>query len=80
MGANDALWLIGGVAALFVVIFFVARNEIVKRRLTCPRTGEGADVLVKQRFEGDGKPVRVKACSLLDDPTEVDCEQDCIKS
>ena len=70
--------VIGGVLALFAVVFFTARNEIVKQRLKCPRSGEVADMLVKRRFETQ-RPLRVKSCNLLEDPTHVDCGQDCIK-
>jgi len=78
MPANETWLLIVGIVALGSIVFFVARNEIVKKRLACPRTGEEAEVEVKRRFEGR-KDLRVKSCSLLDDPTEVDCEQACIK-
>lgn len=77
MGVNDLL-LIGGVVALSLIVFFVARNEIVRRRLTCPRKGQIADVEVKRRFS-TGKELRVKSCTLLDEPTHVDCEQECIR-
>ena len=78
MPALGTWLLIGGVVALGSIVFFVARNEIVKKRLTCPRTGEEAEVCVQRRFEGR-KDLRVKSCNLLDDPQTVDCEQACIK-
>jgi hypothetical protein len=79
MDISEVPLLIAGVLVLFAAVFFVARNEVVKRRLKCPRTGEDADVWVKRRVEGARKPLRIKSCSLLDDPTHVDCGQDCIK-
>ena len=78
MDINEVPLLLVGVLALFALVFFVARNEIVRRRLKCPRSGEIAELWVKRRFEGR-RPLRVKSCDLLDDPTHVDCDQDCIK-
>ena len=68
------------VLALFTVIYFVARNERVRRRVLCPRSGEDAEVEMVQRFEGDKKPVSIKSCDQLPDPENVDCDQDCIRS
>jgi hypothetical protein len=79
METNEALLLVGGVLLLFVVVFFVARNSLVKRRLTCPRHEEEADVEILERHDS-GKPLKVKSCSLLPDPSHVDCDEDCIKS
>jgi hypothetical protein len=73
----ETLLLIGGVLTLFVVVYFVARNEIVRRRLTCPRSGRIADVEVKRRFEKD-KDLHVKSCDQLEDPENVTCEEECI--
>ena len=78
MEVNELILVIAGVIVLGALVFFAARNEIVKRRLACPHKGEDAEVEVKRRFEG-GKPVRVESCTLLDDPTHVTCDEACIK-
>jgi len=79
METETALLLIGGVLLVFVVVFFVARNQVVKRRLTCPNKHAEADVEILERHDS-GEPVHVKSCSLLDEPTRVDCPEDCIKT
>jgi hypothetical protein len=71
--------VIVAVLLLFVILYFVARNEVVKRRVTCPRTGTTAEIDQIQRFEGEKRPVGVKRCDLLPDPDEVDCDEDCLK-
>ncbi|MHC4549243.1 MAG: hypothetical protein ACYTEZ_10750 [Planctomycetota bacterium] len=80
METTEALLLVGAVLLVFAAVYFVARNEIVKRRLTCPRSGSTAEVEVLRRFEGRQKPVRVKSCSLFEDPKQVECEQDCLEA
>ena len=64
---------------IFSVAIFLGRNELVKRKLICPRKGIIADVGVVQRFQKPDKPVRVKHCNLLNDPKRVDCGQECLK-
>ena len=64
--------------AIFVVGLFLGRNELRKRKLSCPRKREMADVDVIQRYDRPDKPVRVKSCDLLDDPNTVDCEEECL--
>ena len=78
MNATEAWLLIGAVLVLFFSLYLVVRNEIVRRRLVCPRTGATADVEILRRSEGRHQPVRVRSCSLFDDPKRVDCEQDCL--
>ena len=78
MEVNELFLVIAGVIVLGAVVFFIARNDVVKRRIACPHKGQDAEVEVKQRFEG-GKPVRVESCTLLDDPTHVTCDEACIK-
>jgi len=79
MQMPGALVLIAAVVGLFLCLYAVARNEVVRRALTCPRTGERADVEVLQRFEGRRKPIRIKSCSLFADPRNVTCAQDCLR-
>lgn len=71
-------WVLPAVTAAFLVLFFVMRNERVRRVLACPIKHEDAEVELVQRYQKPDKPVRVTRCSLLDDPTRVDCGQACI--
>lgn len=80
MESIEALVLIAAVVALFCAVFFVARNETVWRRVVCPRNGKTAEVQVVRRFEGKQKPVRIRSCSLFENPRKVDCAQDCLGS
>jgi hypothetical protein len=79
MNIYDVPLVVVAVLVVFALVFFAARNEIVRRRLKCPRTGTDADVSIKRRFEGNHRALRVTSCSLLADPTHVDCGQDCIR-
>ena len=67
------------IAVVFTVAMIVGRNEIVKRKLRCPRTDTIADVEVKRRSLRPSKQVGVESCSLLPDPTHVDCAQECLE-
>ena len=78
METTEAWLLISAVLVVFFALYLVVRNEIVRRRLVCPRTGATAEVEVVRRSEGRHKPVRVRSCSLFADPKRVECEQDCI--
>ena len=81
MTSIEALIVVACVVGLFVAIYFVARNVLLRRRLQCPYSGETADVQVLHRGEhGDGEALGVKSCSLLPDPAEVDCDQACLAS
>jgi len=72
-------WVLPAVTAAFLALYFVMRNERVRRLLSCPHRHETAEVELVQRYQKPEKPVRVTRCSLLADPTHVDCGQDCIK-
>lgn len=78
MQSADVILLLGGVLALFAIIYLMARNEVVKRRLVCPRTGAVADVEVVRRAERPQKEVRVRSCSLFADPRRVECSGECL--
>jgi len=71
-------WVLPAVTAAFLVLYFVMRNERVRRVLRCPVKHEAAEVELVQRYQKPDQPVRVTRCSLLDDPTHVDCSQACI--
>ena len=80
MTSIEALIVVACVVGLFVAIYFVARNVILRRRLQCPYSGEPADVQVLHRGEhGDGEALGVKSCSLLPDPDVVGCDQACLE-
>ena len=66
------------ITALFVVGMVVGRNELVRRRLACPHKGERADVKLLRRYMSPAKLLRIKRCDLLEDPTRVDCDQECL--
>ena len=71
-------WVLPAVTAAFLVLYFVMRNERVRRLLSCPVKHETAEVELVQRYQKPDQPVRVTRCSLLEDPTKVDCGQACI--
>lgn len=78
MDLSSGLLLIGAILVAFCAVYFVARNERIRRRVLCPRRHQLADIEVVRRFESK-KPVRVRTCTLFDDPTRVNCPQDCLK-
>ena len=81
MSSIEALVIVACVVCLFVGIYFVARNVILRRQLQCPYSGETSDVEVLHRgVHGEGEALGVKSCTLLPDPTEVDCDQACLES
>jgi len=67
------------IALVFLAAMIVGRNEIVKRRLTCPRNGLPAEVDLVRRSLRPRHLVRIESCSLLPDPRKVDCGQDCLR-
>jgi len=73
------LWVIPAVTAAFLVLFFLMRNERVRRVLFCPVKKVEAEVEIVQRYQDPGRALRVKSCNLLEDPQRVDCGQDCIR-
>jgi len=74
----EALLVVLAVAVAFALLYLVGRHEVVRRKLTCPRTGVTANVDVVQRYHEPTQPVRVRSCDLLPDPKKVDCSQDCL--
>jgi hypothetical protein len=75
---TEVLLLVVGVLVLFGLLYVILRNEIVWRKVTCPRTGVAAEVEVVRRSDGRQQPVRVRSCSLFDEPRRLTCEQDCL--
>lgn len=73
------LWVLLPIAAVAVVLLLLMRNEVVRRLLACPVKHAEAEVRVVQRYREPSKPVRIKSCSLLEDPERIDCSQACIR-
>ena len=68
------------IAVIFVVAMVIGRNELVKRKLDCPRKKKTAEVELLRRSLWPSKLVRVKRCSLLEAPTKINCDQECLKT
>lgn len=79
MPTADVFYLAGAVVLLFAIVYLAARNEVVRRKLVCPRSGTIADVEVVRRYEKPDREVRVRSCSLFADPRRVECAGDCLK-
>jgi hypothetical protein len=71
-------WVLIPITAVFAVSMLLARNELVRRALTCPLKHAEAEVDVVQRYDEPAKPIRVRACSLLPDSKRIACPQTCI--
>jgi hypothetical protein len=67
-----------GILLLFGLLYFTLRNETVWRRVTCPTRGLVAEVEVVRRADGHLQPLKIRSCSLLDEPTRVTCGQECL--
>jgi len=67
-----------GVLVLFALLYITLRHEIVRRKVTCPRTGAAAEVEVVRRSDGRQRRVRIRSCNLFDEPRRLTCEQDCL--
>ncbi|MHC4974177.1 MAG: hypothetical protein ACYTG3_17800 [Planctomycetota bacterium] len=67
-----------GVLVLFGLLYFIVRNEIVLRKVTCPRNGAVAEVEIVRRSDGRQQPLRVRSCSLFEEPRRLTCSQDCL--
>lgn len=75
---TEVLLLVVGVLVLFGLLYVILRNEIVWRKVTCPRSGASAEVEVVRRSDGLQRPLRIRSCSLFDEPRRLTCEQDCL--
>lgn len=67
------------ITVVFLAAMIIGRNELVKRRLVCPRTGSTAEVELLRRSLLPSKLVGIKSCSLLPDPKKIDCGQHCLR-
>lgn len=71
---------IAAILIVFTAVYFLVRNAVVKRRLSCPHKGREMDLEVLHRgFSGEGKPLDVESCSAFADPRKVECDKACIK-
>jgi hypothetical protein len=68
------------ISLLFLVALVLGRNEIVQRKLACPRAGSTAEVELLRRSLRPGKIVGVRSCSLLADPRKITCGRECLKT
>jgi hypothetical protein len=75
---TEVLLLVVAVLVLFGLLYFILRNEIVRRKVTCPRGGAAAEVEVVRRADGRQQTLRIRSCSLFDEPRHLTCEQDCL--
>ena len=70
-----------GIVAVFLAVFYLVRNAVVRRKITCPVKKQEVQVdLLRRGFSGEGKALEVKSCSAFEDPRKLDCAQDCIKT
>ena len=76
--ATEVLLLVVGVLLLFGLLYFTLRFETVRRKVNCPRSGPAAEVEVVHRSDGRQQPIRIRSCSLFDEPRHLTCEQDCL--
>ena len=77
----ETLISLAAIVVLALVVYFAVRHTVVKRHLLCPREQKCVDVeQVRRGFHGEGKAVRVKSCTVFDDPKKVECDQECLKN
>lgn len=79
MTITVGLAVAGAVVAYFAVMALLGRNEVVEYDLTCPRTRTIAKTRIVQRYHRSDRPQRVRTCSILPNPSKIDCEQECLK-
>jgi len=71
---------IAAIGAVALLVYFLVRNAIVRRRTVCPRRGVSCEIEVLQRgFCGEGKPLRVESCTLFANPRRIECEEECLR-
>lgn len=78
MTITVGLAVAGAVVAYFAVMALLGRNEVVEYDLTCPRTRTIAKTSIVQRYHRSDRPQHVKTCSILPNPSKIDCEQECL--
>jgi hypothetical protein len=82
IGDREAMnpYLLIPLALVFAVALLLTRNEVMKRRLRCPRDGRDAKVGVVLRWGDPKRTVGVRSCDLLPNPRKVDCDQACLRA
>lgn len=78
MDTFHGLVVLAALTVLFTSLMLLGRNQLVRRRLRCPRDGDEAQVDVVERYTGSD-PVRVRSCDHLANPKRVDCDQGCLE-
>ena len=72
---------LAGITAFFVLVYFLVRNAVMKRKIVCPESGKTVEVeFLRKGFHGDGPPLRVVGCSAFPNPRKLDCKQECLKT
>jgi hypothetical protein len=74
------VWLVGlgAIGVLLTTVAYVSnRFNWRVHRVTCPASGEGADVLVKIDPRSGGR-VDIERCSACEEPSRVDCDKACL--
>jgi hypothetical protein len=72
---------LAGITAFFVLVYFLVRNAVVKKKLVCPVRGNTVEVeFLRQGFHGEGPPLRVVSCSAFPNPRKLECKQECLKT
>ena len=79
MELTELLLVLLAATVLCLAATFLGRNEVVRRKLRCPRTNTIANVDVVRGYCKPTESVRVKSCTLLPNPAKVDCDQRCLK-
>ena len=80
MDATSGLTVLAVLSIFFALVYWLGRNELVKRHVACPRDRTSAEIDVVQRYARADKPVRITRCSRLPNPDKVDCGQECLYS
>jgi hypothetical protein len=76
-----AIWLVGLAVVLLMAWLAVgAWSRFFRRQLvvTCPKTGEQYECVLKGDKTRDGMFTDVERCSAFEDPDHVTCEKTCL--
>lgn len=81
MDEIEALVTVAAILATFFAVYFLVRNDVVRRSVSCPLKGAQVDLEVLHRgFRGEGRPLRAKSCSAFGNPRKIECRQECLRS
>ena len=81
MSALNVLIPLAGITAIFILVYYLVRNAIVKSNLICPVRGNTVEVeFLRSGFHGEGPPLKVVSCSAFPNPRKLDCGQECLKT